>query len=152
MKVEFDLEAASNLIGNVNHYNLLASHFPQLKSGEEGRILREYWNKNIVKRDTNVGMTHTEWQTWKQVNVHIITQSWGNTSGGWETIGGSAFISDFTYIIENPRYNIACIYYGNKLAYVCEMNENYKKYSDNGYRNLPGMGTCSKTLTVIYKK
>lgn len=77
---------------------------------------------------------------------------WGNTSGGWGTIGGTAMTNQYTTIIENDMFALAAIYYNGQLAYICQIDNKWKEFAEKGFRYLPGMNDCANKLTVIYKK
>jgi hypothetical protein len=151
MTLRIELEDISDITRSISDYQYLANSFTQLTSGEGREPLVKFWNEKVVKREKDTWMTHEELKFWTEINFHLIKQTWGNTSGGWQGIGGSAMTSTYTVIIENNWYGFACIYYNGKLAYICEMDEKYQEHMKNGYRSLPGCGSCREKLTVLYK-
>jgi hypothetical protein len=148
--LNIELSDMSDLMRSISEYEYLANTFPQLTSGDDRERLVKFWNEKIVKRETSTQMTQEEYRYWKEINSHMIKQTWGNTSGGWQGIGGSAMTSTYTVIIENVWYGLVCIYYNGKLAYICEMDEKYNNYMRKNYRGLPGHGDCREKLTVLY--
>ncbi len=151
MRNEIDLQEVGEIINTISEYKQMSTFFTQMVGGKDAEPLNEYWNTKIVKRTENTWMTQVEFSYWNDVNLHIIKQSWSNTSGGWEGIGGSAITTSHTIIIENSWFGFACVYYHGKLAYICEMDEKYNIYRESGYRNLPGCSSCKKNLTIIFK-
>jgi hypothetical protein len=151
MILKVELSDMADLMKSIADYEYLANTFTQLTSGEKREDLVKFWNEKIVKRDKDTWMKPEEYKYWREINFHVIKQTWSNTSGGWESIGGSAMTDQYTVIIENQWFGFACIYYSGKLAYICEMDDKYKAYTANSYRTLPGCYTCGKKLTVIYK-
>ena len=151
MRLRIELSDMADLMKSISEYEYLANSFTQLSSGEGRETLVKFWNEKIVKRETSTYMTEDEYRQWREINFHVVRQIWGNTSGGWQGIGGSAMTSAYTVIIENNWYGLACIYYNGKLAYICEMDEKYIDYMSKQYRGLPGHGDCREKLTVLYK-
>jgi hypothetical protein len=150
-QLKIELEDISHITGSISDYQYLPNIFTQLTSGEEREGLVKFWNEKVVKREKDTWLNRQEINFWHEINLHVVKQTWGNTSGGWQGIGGSAMTSTYTVIIENDWYDFACIYYNGKLAYVCEMDDKYKEHVTNGYRTLPGCGSCREKLTVLYK-
>lgn len=134
----------------VSHYVKLAHTFTQTTSGEAAEPLEEFWNKSIVKRDEKTWMTDQEYSYWISFNAHMIKQMWGSTAGGWPGMGGAMMSEYYTTVIENSYYKFACIYYGGRLAYICEMDDKYQAYLEKGYRGLPGIPECRRKLTILY--
>ena len=152
MRIKIDMQEVANTMHCIVNYEQMAWSFTQMVGGKDSGPLREFWNTKVVKRETSTLMTQSEYDQWCDINLHLVTQTWGNTSGGWEGIGGSAMTNSYTLIIENKWYGLSCIYYDGKLAYICEMDEKYMEYVQKGYRGLPGYGNCTEKLTVIFKK
>lgn len=146
-KLDFSLRELSQLGAALYHYQQLAHYFTQLSTTQR-ESLNKFWTENIIKRVTDSYLKPDELSMWNDVDIHIIKQTWGNTSGGWEGIGGQAITSSYTTVIENLNYGFACIFYGETLAYICNMNEAYWKIHR---ASPPGMSTCRKVLDVIYK-
>jgi hypothetical protein len=151
MMLKVEMSDMADLMKSITDYEYMANTFTQLTSAEEREPLQKFWNEKIVKRDKDTWMKPEEYKYWREINFHVIKQTWGNTSGGWQGIGGSAMTNRYTVIIENQWFGFSCIYYGGKLAYICEMDDKYKVYVEKGYRGLPGCSSCRKDLTVIYK-
>lgn len=150
--VSIDIEEISNITRAISEYEYLSNNFQHLGSKEQNERLKEFWNKNIVKRDTSTYFTESEYKHWKEIDLHVVPQTWGNTSGGWEGIGGSAMTKTYTVIIENGWFGFACIYYNGQLAYICEIDEKYREVISKGYNRLPGCNPYKETLTILYKK
>lgn len=150
--VSIDIEEISNITRAISEYEYLPNTFQYLGSKEQNERLKEFWNKNIVKRETSTYLTESEYKYWKEINLHVVHQTWGNTSGGWEGIGGSAMTKTYTVVIENGWFGFACIYYGGQLAYICEMDDKYQQLISKGYSYLPGLHPYKEDLTIIYKK
>ena len=151
MMLKVELSDMSDLMRSISEYEYLPNGFTQMGDKESREVMTKFWNEKVVKREDSTWMTQEEYKYWKEINFHMIKQTWGNTSGGWQGIGGSAMTSAYTVIIENDWYGFACIYYNGKLAYICETDEKYTNYMRKNYRALPGHGDCREKLTVIYK-
>lgn len=152
MLVNIDLQELSHITGAIANYEYLPNIFQHLGSKEQNEKLKDFWNKNIVRRETSTYFTQNEINQWKEINLHVIPQTWGNTSGGWEGIGGSAMTKRYTVIIENQFYGFSSIYYNGELAYICLIDDMYKEHMANGYRTMPGMRPSKESLTILYKK
>ena len=152
MLVNIDIQELSHITQAIAEYEYLPNVFQQLGSREQNEKLKDFWNKNIVKRETSTHFTGNEYGQWKEINLHVIPQTWGNTSGGWQGIGGSAMTKRYTVIIENHFYGFSCVYYNGELAYICEIDDLYKEHMATGYRTMPGMSPYKESLTIIYKK
>lgn len=146
-KLDFSLRELSQLGAALYHYQQLAYYFTQLSTTQR-ESLNKFWTDNIVKRVADNYLKPDELSMWNDINFHVVKQTWGNTSGGWESIGGQAITSSYTTVIENLNYGFACIFYGETLAYICKMNEDYHKLDKS---SLPGMSRCRKVLDIIYK-
>ena len=152
MMLKIELSDIADITKSISEYEQLPNSFTQRgRSEEETEKLTKFWNEKIVKRDVSTWMTSEEYNYWKEINFHVIKQTWGNTSGGWQTIGGSAMMPAYTVIIENVWFGFACVYYNGKLAYICVMDEKYKEYMAKEYRGLPGCSNCTERLDVLYK-
>ena len=66
-------------------------------------------------------------------NIHnfemeTFTQMWGNTSGGFETIGGSAMTIQRTYVFIPINCDDNCIvYFGSRFAYSVPLSDTFIK-------------------------
>lgn len=149
-RVRFDMEDSIDFQRAINEYLKLAYTFTQITSGETAEPLREFWQRDVVKRDTNLWLTEGEYREWISFNAHMVRQMWGSTAGGWPGMGGAAMSEYYTTVIENEYYGFVCVYYGGRLAYICEMDDKYKEYMGQRYRALPGITECRKKLTILY--
>jgi hypothetical protein len=148
MRINIELEDMSNVMKSISEYNHLINHFNGLRSTPElSEKLKNFWESNIANSTTKT----VDYRQWIEVDVSIVNQMWGNTSCGWEGMGGSAMTKAYTVIIENKEYGMACIYYSGKLAYICEIDEKYISFRKDGFVRLPGHYRCEEKLTVIYK-
>lgn len=147
-QLDFSVRELGELATALATYQEMAHHFTQMSTTQR-ESLNKFWNESIVKREKDSWLKDSEIDMWNDVDIHIIKQTWGNTSCGWEGIGGAAMSSSYTTVIENYNYKFACIFYGGKLAYICKMDEAYKKLNRS---SLPGMLNCKRVLDVIYYK
>jgi len=77
--------------------------------------------------------------------VYIFEQLWGNTSGGFEGIGGSAMTTQTTYVLI-PKFDHDClVFFGGRFAYKAPYNEKFKEDVAKG--NIRG-----KSGSDYYKK
>lgn len=151
MRNRVDMEEMANMMNAIVHYGGIPNYFAQLGMGETSEGLENYWNTKIVKRDKSTWMTQSEYEEWKDINLHLVSQMWSNTSCGWEGIGGSAMSSAYTLIIESKWFNLVFVYYRGKLAYICENDEKYESVKQKHFIGLPGYNSCLDKLTVIYR-
>jgi hypothetical protein len=149
--LKIDLSDIADITRSISEYEMLTNSFTQRGTKEEKELLTDFWNKKVVKRETSTWMTSHEYEQWKEINFHVVAQTWGNTSCGWQGIGGAAMTKAYTVIIENGWSGLVCVFYFGKLAYMCEMDDKYKVYVEKGFRGLPGHGDCHEKLTVLYK-
>lgn len=147
--LSFGLREASNLMSNMDHFTSLTSDFSGMLSGtNQVENLSEYYEKNIVRRTSKTWMTDNEVETWCDVDIHVLKQTWGSTACGWGGIGGASMTSSYTYVIENFHFGIAAIYYGSRFAYMVEIDQAYLDVKGN----LPGVKDLTfTTLKVICK-
>lgn len=148
---KIDIMTIAEMSMCISHYEKLAYTFTQQVGGKDAQPLRDYWETKIVKRNVSPAMTQEERMLWSQIDLHLVNQTWGSTSCGWGGIGGAAFTTSHTLIIENHYYGIACVYYGTRLAYICEMDEKYDVYKKTGYAILPGCDECKRELTLVFR-
>ena len=141
----------SDLMSCISDYRGRSGYFQQMEGRQENENLKEYWETKIVKRTENTWMNRSEISYWKDINVHMIAQTWGSTAGGWPGMGGASMTTYYTNIIENKWFGLSFIYFRNKLAYICEMDDKYQEFVAKGYRGLPDYSESSEKLTVIYK-
>ena len=150
-RLQFDMRDSAELLTAISNYHELAYSFTQLVGGKDSGPLREFWNRKIVQRETETWLKPSEYDAWRRFNIHMFTQMWGSTACGWGGMGGAAMTESYTIIIENELFGFACIYYGGRLAYICETDEKYMKYVEKGYRGMPGIASSSTQLTIIHK-
>ena len=151
MRTELSFGEVSDLMSCISDYLERGGYFTQMGGHQENEKLKEYWETKIVKRTKNTWLNDSEARYWKDVNVHMVTQTWGSTAGGWPGVGGASMTTYYTNIIENSWFGLAFIYFRNKLAYICEMDEKYQAFMSKGYRGLPDYINSGRKLTVIYK-
>jgi hypothetical protein len=147
-QLDFSVRELGELAIALSTYQEMAHFFTQLSTTQR-ESLNKFWTESIVKREKDLWLKDGEINMWNDINVHIVKQTWGNTSCGWEGIGGAAMSSSYTTVIENYNYKFACIFYGKQLAYICKMDEAYRKLDRS---SLPGMLSCKRVLDVIYYK
>lgn len=78
-----------------------------------------------------------------------FVQTWGNTSGGFEGIGGSAMTEQRTYIFvpTTATESEEClVFFGGKFAYYAPLNETFKKDIQN--QSVAGVSSKSKYRTT----
>lgn len=149
--IEMGLKVITEIMISIEHYNTLGGYINQLDS-KQYDSLNEYYQKMLkYSRDgkfvDNGYMSH-----WGNINVHIVKHMWGNTSGGWQGIGGSAITESYTVIIDSVDGDAIFVYYGGKLAYIAKNNDKLTSYRIEGYKYLPGLNSCKDTLDLIYFK
>ena len=144
---KIDIMTMANVMACLDHYEKLSYNFTQQVGGKDGQPLRDFWETKIVKRNVSTWMTQEERERWLDIDLHLVNQIWGSTACGWGGLGGAAMTTSHTLIIENHNYGIACVYYGNRLAYICEIDDKFKKYN----YDLPGVDQCNLKLTVVFK-
>ena len=132
MRNQFDISTISEMLQTVDTFNDI--HACQ--------------NYTLIKSQYAIDFKKISYNEWLCYNIHIVNQTWGNTSGGWEGIGGSAMTTRFTVIIEHDLSDSAWIFYSGKLAYVCVMDDSYEKYKGN-LQHLPGKSSAIHKLTLI---
>lgn len=57
--------------------------------------------------------------------LHTFEQVWGNTSGGFEGMGGSAMTAQNTHVfipIQNCKSKICLVFFGGSFAYAVPIN------------------------------
>ena len=144
------MEDSIDLQKAIAEYLKLAYTFTQITSGEAAEPLREFWRRAVVKRDENTWLNEGEHRGWLAFDVHMVRQMWGSTAGGWPGMGGAAMSEYYTTIIENPEYGFVCVYYGGRLAYICEMDDKYKEFMGQRLKFLPSISESRKKLTVLF--
>lgn len=61
------------------------------------------------------------------LEVKAFPQIWSNTSGGFESIGGSAMTTQMTYVVVDNLTNIYYVFFGQRFAYKVIPNETFSK-------------------------
>ena len=140
MRLEFDIDAIATFTKTISDHFKLANYFKQLESNQLDTLnqLADIVSQNDISR-------------WRDINTYVVRQVWGNTSCGWQSIGGDAMTADYTIVIENLIYGVIFVYYGGRLAYIAKIDDNLSKYRQTNYSRLPGLGSCAKDLTLFYK-
>ena len=150
--VQIDIQEISYITSAIADYEQLPNIFQQMGNREQNKRLTEFWNEKIVKREKSTYFTENEYREWKEIELHVVPQTWGNTSGGWQGIGGAAMTKAYTVIIESLWFGFACVYYNGKLAYICEMDDKYFELIKKSYNRLPGVNPHEEKLTILYKR
>ena len=140
MGLEFGIDDIATFTKTISDYFKLANYFNQLDPKQLDILnqLAEIVSQNDISR-------------WRDINTHVVRQVWGNTSCGWQSIGGAVMTADYTIVIENLIYGVIFVYYGGRLAYIAKIDDNLSKYRQTNYSRLPGLGSCAKDLTLFYK-
>ncbi len=151
-RYKIDIKDIADLLNILDKYNSYANYLV----GQGGKVainkMLEYWENVVVKGPITSLYKQGKMENWNDINIHIVKQKWGSGSGGWQRgMSTSAFVTEQTVIIENFMYNIAYVFYQDNLAYVCVMDEKYKKIVNNSYERLPSYSSCEKYLDIIYK-
>lgn len=93
---------------------------------------------------------------WKEVDIHIVEQSWPSSDHGWNITGIIARPStkpSTNVVIENRSLGFACIFWDGIFAYMLKIDTSYNSLIKiSGYRLLPDIGEVDKgMLTVLFK-
>lgn len=139
MRNQIDKQEIGNFIVALAHYEGLVNYVTQLDPKQSVKLNEFYTKANIA----NIKMSE-----WNYINVHIVRQTWCNTSCGWQGVGGSAMSDSYTIVIENRLLKAIFVYYGSELAYIAEMDEKL----DRDYIRLPGIVSAKTRLNLIYYK
>jgi hypothetical protein len=150
-RAQFDIRTISDVTSSIAKFQELLHSFTQLVGSKDSQPLRDFWNKNIVKRDEDTWVSERELRAWNQFDLFVVSQTWGSTARGWGGVGGASMTSDYTVIIEQGWFGFACVFYDGKLVYICEMDDQYMKIKERGYRGLPGIDECREKLLILYK-
>lgn len=76
--------------------------------------------------------------------IEIFQQWWGNTSGGFEGIGGCAMTRQTTYVLHD--HNKAHVFFNGEFAYSIEMN--IKFIEDLKVKNIAGKQSYKKRYGI----
>lgn len=91
----------------------------------------------LKNKDTNIS----------NYQMETFTQLWGNTSGGFETIGGSAMTEQRTYVFLPIYHNDNClVYFGGRFAYSVPFSQTF--IQDVKYRRVAGCNHKAKYLGI----
>jgi hypothetical protein len=149
MRSEVNIREISSLIQSIAVYGEMASHLGQLGTKEQTQKMKDHFNTYVLRGNgTWGGEIDRRWETF---DIHFFSQMWGNTSGGRQTIGGSAMTSAYTTIIENRAYGLAFIFYYGNISYICVMDDLYNAHRETGFKMMPGNRDCVEKLTVLYR-
>lgn len=80
----------------------------------------------------------------KDFELYTFEQSWGNTSGGFEGIGGSAMTNQRTYVLI-PTFDeneLCIVYFGRRYAYSTPYSKIFMEDVLN--QKIAGLSTKSK--------
>lgn len=81
--------------------------------------------------------------------VIAMVQTDSNTSCGWGGVAGQAFTSFWLVVIEYSLVGVAIVYQG-RVAYVCEIDDEYRKCIEN--RNMPFWDDLSRSkLKILWR-
>lgn len=136
-RTKLNMSTLAEITTAISHYQNLINYLGQLDKTIQ---LKEFYDKVCSSP-----------QHWGNINLFVVEQTWGNTSCGWQTIGGSAMTDAYTVIIENPWYNAIYVYYDGELAYIAEYNDFLTALKVGSFRVLPGMQNL-ENLKIVYKK
>lgn len=148
--INFDLKTITQILICIDFYKTLGNYFTQLDP-KQITTLNEYHEQMLKFSRDGKNIDYDYLLHWNDFNLNVIKQSWGNTSGGWEGIGGSAMTDSYTVIIENNYTGAIFVFYGGKLAYIAKDNEELKKYKSVGFINLPGIKSAKSNLELFYR-
>lgn len=81
-------------------------------------------------------------------SIHIFEQMWGNTSGGFEGIGGSAMTTQTTYVLISnmPNYDECLVFFNGGFAYKVPYSEKFMKDVIN--QRIAGKGSYGKYINA----
>lgn len=111
-------------------------------------------NLDLVVIATQLLQIHTNWRyscrngNEKDFELCTFTQIWGNTSGGFEGIGGSAMTEERTYVFISKMTDECLVYFGSRFAYSCKKSDNF--LSDVLRKDVCGLSTCRSRYDVNY--
>lgn len=151
MRINFDLSDIADFTKAVSSYQGLINYISQLDQ-DQHESLKTFYDKILAKSENGKYLDRTSYGYWTEINIHMVAQTWGNTSGGWQGIGGSAMTQAYTIVIENRWFDAIFVYYNGELAYIADSGEKLKPFRENSFRHLPGRNECAKKLDVIYVK
>ena len=98
-----------------------------------------------IDRDLHLHLNEPHFSTVNDFRLHTFIQMWGNTSGGFEGIGGSAMTNQRTYVLVPNSYvkeEECLVFFGSRFAYHAPANEVFLK--DLAEQNMAGVSNKSK--------
>lgn len=147
MYQEIDLREVAYIATAVaKHKGLI--HYVTGLDPKQREVLVEFW-EGVLK-----GKKHFDNEInakWNDIDFHLVRQLWSSTSCGWGGIGGAAFTTCYTIVIENTHFGFASVYYRGELVYIVKMDEKLEPFKTSGYKNLPGLDEITGRLTIIYQ-
>jgi len=80
-----------------------------------------------------------------EYDIYIFEQMWGNTSGGFQGVGGSAMTNQNTYVLI-PKCEGKCfVFFGGIFAYKVPYSQKFiKDVIDHNVKGIHGMGEYLK--------
>ncbi len=148
MKSIFDIKDSADLLTVISDYFEKALSVSQLDPSQKETLSELYERVLKTSRDGKYP-DHNSYDAIRDVNIHIVAQTWGSTAGGWSGMGGSAMSTYYTFIIESKHLSAAFIYFGSRLCYICDMDDQYRAIKE--YR-MPSQSECKKQLKIFYRK
>lgn len=81
-----------------------------------------------IHKDIRYRFKHRE-STISNFRMETFTQLWGNTSGGFETIGGCAMTSQRTYVFTPVSHSDenCIVYFGDRFAYTVPYSDAFSR-------------------------
>jgi hypothetical protein len=100
-----------------------------------------------VYDDMNI---HNGYEDLHNYTIKIFEQTWCNTSGAFESIGGSAMTKQYTICFINTVYKIAIVYFNDNFGY--KVNTNDKFMADLNNENLAGVKSSKSRYDIVNVK
>jgi hypothetical protein len=85
----------------------------------------------------------------RKLEIDIFTQEWSNTSGGFQSMGGAAFIRQNTFVIShrlNKKESKCHVFFGGRYAYSVIANDVF--LNDLNEKRIVGCKECKKRYVV----
>ena len=99
----------------------------------------------MIDRDFSRHLNNPRKNAVECFTLHTFEQVWGNTSGGFEGIGGSAMTTQRTYVfipLSIADDEDCLVFFGGRFAYRAPYGDIFK--SDVDSRNMAGLSSCSR--------
>lgn len=99
----------------------------------------------MIDRDFSRHLNNPRKNAVECFTLHTFEQIWGNTSGGFQGIGGSAMTTQRTYvfvplsIVDDEE---CLVFFGGRFAYHAPYNDIFKE--DIANQSVAGLSDCSK--------